>query len=216
MEIFFKKAAHEHKCSLIATGHTLDDQAETILMRIIKGSSLKGLSGISPVIYADSVKIIRPLINILKDEILSYLAYERIPYRVDMTNIDKKILRNRIRHELIPVLESYNPRIKRSLINMAESVSQDIDFIESTKGEIAKMPLTSKIRDLLIQPESVRKEIFKSLFEAAGGDIKKLTYRHWKNMDYFLRTSSIGKALDLPGHVKVTKTKDLLEFIKRV
>lgn len=213
---FFKKAALDYKCGIIATGHTLDDQAETILMRIIKGSSIRGLLGIAPVISADSVRIIRPLINTSKDDILAFLKYEKIPYCIDRTNIDKKILRNRIRHELLPYLESYNPRIKRSLVNMAASISEDMDFIEAKKNEIGKMSLTSKIRDLLIQPESVRKEIFKNLYEEAGGDLKKLTYRHWKNMDYFLRTSGIGKALDLPGRVKVTKTKDSIEFTKKV
>ncbi|MBU1656779.1 MAG: tRNA lysidine(34) synthetase TilS, partial [Candidatus Omnitrophica bacterium] len=91
---FLGSCAKKYNCGIIATGHTLDDQAETVVMRFILGSSLKGMSGIPPVRYENGLKIIRPLIRVEKKEIIQQLHAEGWPYREDHTNRDTKYFRN--------------------------------------------------------------------------------------------------------------------------
>ncbi|OGW14579.1 MAG: tRNA lysidine(34) synthetase TilS, partial [Nitrospirae bacterium GWA2_42_11] len=109
---FFNRLADDIGADKIALGHTADDQAETFLMRLLKGSGLHGLTGISPV----RDRIIRPLIDISSDEIKGYLSERDIRYRIDSSNLSPVYLRNKIRLELIPYLaKEYNPNIMDTL-----------------------------------------------------------------------------------------------------
>jgi len=219
---FLKEAAGKHGCDIIATGHTMDDQAETVLIRLITGASLKGMAGIPVVRYEGDLKIVRPLIGVEKKEVLDYLEAIRWEYCVDRTNKERKYLRNRIRHEVLPFLRNYNPKIKRALVNLSDTIREDVAFLEAEKKKVinghpgtGKGPVKIRTGDLILQPGALRKEVFKHLFSMAGGNVKKLTYRHWRDMDYFLRAGEKGKSLDFPGGVRVTKVKDEIVFKKR-
>ena len=217
---FFKKAAKKTGANIVATAHTMDDQAETVLMRIVKGASLKGVVGIHPVRLEKKVKFIRPLIEIRKKDILGFLKKERIPYRIDRTNLDDKFLRNRVRNKLLPYLRKINPQVERSLCNLADSLREDFDFIEKEKKKkralIKKRKRTYYIAlsDILLQPKAIRREMIRDAMGLTGANIKKLTFRHWKDIDLFLRTKRTGKALDLPGSVKIERRADCLIFSK--
>ncbi|MCK4851663.1 MAG: tRNA lysidine(34) synthetase TilS, partial [Candidatus Omnitrophica bacterium] len=132
---FFKQAAGKYRCNVIATGHTLDDQAETVLIRLMTGASLRGIAGIPAVRYEDDLKVIRPLIRTPKKEVLDYMGAGGWKYREDRTNKDRKYLRNRIRHEVLPFLERYNPRVRRSLANLCDTIREDLEFIELEKAK---------------------------------------------------------------------------------
>jgi len=215
---FLVSAAKKYNCGIIATGHTLDDQAETAVMRFILGSSLKGMSGIPPVRYENGLKIVRPLIRTEKKEIIQQLHAEGWPYREDHTNRDTKYFRNSIRHEVLPFLEKYNPKIRRSLANLSDTMREDAAFLDAAKQKVFPGcvrsdigPTKVKAKDMILQPAALRKEVFKELFTRAGGNVKKLTYRHWMDMDYFIRTGKAGKSLNFPG-VTVAKQKDDIIF----
>lgn len=218
---FLEESARKHECNVIATGHTMDDQAETVLIRLIKGASLKGMAGIPVVRHQGEMKIVRPLIAVEKKEVLDYLEAVGWKYREDRTNKERKHLRNRIRYEVLPFLENYNPKIKRTLVNLSDTIREDIAFLEEKKrvmddySKTGKGSVKIRTMDLILQPGALRKEVFKQLFSRAGGNVKKLTYRHWRDMDYFLRAGEKGKSLDFPGGVRVTKVKDEVEFKKR-
>ena len=107
-------------------------------MRFIKGASLKGIVGISPVRQGGRFKIIRPLIQLEKAEIVHYLNNSKLPYRIDSTNIEPIYFRNVVRREIIPFLEKYNPRLKRVLFNLAEHLREDFEFISEEKTRIQK------------------------------------------------------------------------------
>lgn len=217
---FFRKAAAENGCRTVATAHTLDDQAETVLMRIIKGASLKGVVGIHPVRFEKKVRFIRPLIGVEKKDILEYLRNYNIRFRVDLTNLSDDFLRNRIRNRVLPYLGRINPKIKRSLSNLAESLREDFEFIEEEKrrqkGIIKgrKPPCHIEIADLIRQPKPIRKEIARDALRSAGANIKKLTFRHWKEIDLFIREKAVNKSLDFPGGVRMRKTQRRLIFEK--
>lgn len=218
---FFNEAAQAAGANIIATGHTLDDQAETILMRIIKGASLKGMVGISPVREEGSLKIIRPLFELEKREIEKYLDDRGISYRIDSTNSRPIYFRNEIRSDIIPFLEKYNPRLKRVLCNLAEHLREDFEFIQQAKSALictspsGENGLEIRLKDIAVQPKALQKEIIRDALERSGGEVKRLTFRHWKDMEQFIKHNRRGNSIDLPGDIRVTRTASSLVFHKR-
>ena len=233
---FFKDIARSVKADAIATGHTLDDQAETILMRIIKGASLKGMVGISPVRKEGGIRVVRPLFELEKREIEKYLDERGVAYRVDSSNIEPIYFRNVVRKEILPYLEKYNPRIKRALFSLAEHLREDFEFIKEAK-ENSKLPgppltragagkaqtskqnngiLELKLKDIVIQPRALQKEILRDCLEGSGGEVKRLSFRHWKELEQLIARKPKGSSLDLPGDIRVTRTAVSLTFQKRL
>ena len=207
---------------MIATGHTLDDQAETILMRFIRGASLKGIVGISPVREDGRFKIIRPLIELEKTEIVQYLDHVKLPYQVDSTNITPIYFRNVVRREIMPFLEKYNPRLKRVLFNLAEHLREDFEFISEEKTRIQKdivrqhgSSVEIRLRDIVVQPRAIQKEVLRDSLEKAGGEVKKLSFRHWKEIEGLIKHGRKGNSVDLPGNIRAGRTESILVFRKR-
>ncbi len=116
----------------IAVGHNMNDQAETVLMRLLRGSGLSGLSGIPP--FREGI-VIRPLIELTRGEIESFLKQRRLRYAIDSSNLKNHHLRNRIRNELIPSLSKYQPRIVEVLGQTAEIIKREDEFMESAADE---------------------------------------------------------------------------------
>ena len=121
---FLTTTALARNCNLIALGHHADDQAETFLMRLLRGSGSAGLAGMRMV----SESVVRPLLPFHRDVLLAYLKEEGIAWREDESNQDQRFTRNRIRHHLLPVLESFNPKISSQLVGLCEQLRQDDDY----------------------------------------------------------------------------------------
>ncbi len=216
---FYGNCAARSGANVVATGHTLDDQAETVLMRIVKGSSLKGAVGILPVRQQDNIRFIRPLIELEKSEITGFLEKAGACYRIDRTNLESIYFRNVVRREILPFLAKYNPRIKRALSSFAEHLREDYEFIESCKGRFFENIGVGKdgevilpLKEIVIQPKALQKEIFRDALGRAGGDIKRLTFRHWKDLERFVRDKRSGDSMDLPGAIRVERTGQDLVF----
>ncbi len=114
----------------VLTAHTLDDQAETVLMKLLRGAWTEGLSGIHPVVLVDpngqrSGRILRPFLTTRRSEIEAYLKQIDQPWREDSTNADPSFTRNKIRHELLPQLRAYNPNLDQTLANLAELAREE-------------------------------------------------------------------------------------------
>lgn len=125
-------------CNKIAVGHTLDDQAETVIMRFIKGTGLAGLRGILPekhLFKNRDISIIRPLLCLEKKEILEVLKKEGKEYRIDRSNFSGDFFRNRIRSEVLPLLLKYNPQIKKQVAQTSFLIQDDFAFIEKCAAE---------------------------------------------------------------------------------
>lgn len=218
---FFSEAAKKACATVIATGHTLDDQAETVLMRIIKGSSLKGIVGISPARSEGAVRLIRPLIELEKSEIVRYLDENDIQYRIDSSNLEPVYFRNVVRSEIIPFLEKYNPRLKRVLSNLAEHLREDFEYIAGEKARIgceiahaAGSGIEIKLKDIAVQPRAIQKEILRDSLEKAGGEVKKLSFKHWKEIEGLIRRKNKGNSVDLPGSIRAKRTESSIVFSK--
>jgi len=122
---FLITVAKTEQARWIALGHTADDHAETFLMNLLRGTGGDGLSGIPKIREG---KIIRPLLHATREEILACLRENHIPFRFDPSNQDKRYLRNRIRHDLIPMLQTYNPNIKKTIVRIASVLTEETSF----------------------------------------------------------------------------------------
>ena len=130
----FARAVREGRADLVATGHTRDDQAETVLLRLIRGAGPAGLAGIRPRIGA----VVRPLLDIRRSELREYLRVRGLPHREDPTNRDEGILRNRVRHRLIPFLaEHFSPAVTDALARGAAIARDDADWLDQAANAAA-------------------------------------------------------------------------------
>ena len=138
-ELFASLIAQGHADSVL-TAHTLDDQAETVLMKLLRGAWTEGLSGIHPVVLVDKAKpggkILRPLLAVRRAELEDFLRARNQPWRTDSSNSDEAFTRNRVRHQLLPILREYNPSLDQTLANLAELAREDEARWQAELGRI--------------------------------------------------------------------------------
>ena len=144
----------------IATAHTADDNAETLLMHLIRGTGLKGLGGISPVLG----NRIRPMLTVTREQVLSFLAEYHIAYVDDSSNAQDAFLRNRLRHHVMPLLREENPKIAENLSQMALSLRQD----EAALAKMAEFESLPDIFTLRSSPEAVRRRMLEQFLKNCG------------------------------------------------
>lgn len=133
---WFRQLLSEIPLDAIATAHTLDDQAETVLAKILRGAWTEGLSGIHPKVV-DAGSILRPFLAVSRTEIEQYLRTLNQPWREDSTNADTAFTRNRIRHEILPLLETCNPRLRQHLAQMAVLARDEESWWQAEIARIA-------------------------------------------------------------------------------
>ena len=139
---FLFDTAEKNQAAAVITAHHANDRAETVLLHLLRGTGIDGLSGMRPYAlpnpFSETIPLIRPLLGITRAEIEAYMAANRIPYREDSSNTDTEFTRNRIRLDLIPKLErEYNPKIVESLCRLAETASADADLLNEITGSTA-------------------------------------------------------------------------------
>ncbi|HAM39397.1 MAG TPA: tRNA lysidine(34) synthetase TilS [Elusimicrobia bacterium] len=168
----FEEIAGKFNCSKIATGHTLDDNAETVLMWIIRGCGLKGLSGIPP----KRGRIIRPILCISKNEILNYLNSYKLRFCKDKTNLFTKFTRNKIRLNVLPRMEEINPKVKKNIFVLSEILRNNY----ASKLSVGRVDTFKKKYYNSVNYNFKEKTVF---FDVDKLDIKKINKRNWKNGD---------------------------------
>lgn len=142
---FFERLRKEYEACKIAIAHNMDDQAETVLMRIIRGTGLDGLRAMD---YKNNF-IIRPIMDFSKNDILDYLNSEKIPYNIDYTNLETDYTRNKIRLDIIPQIEKINENFKKSLISLSEIAKSDVSILEDVEYKKFKNILVKKDKDFI-------------------------------------------------------------------
>jgi tRNA(Ile)-lysidine synthase len=214
---FLEEVRESHMAGKIALGHNLNDQAETVLMRIMRGSGPPGIAGIPPV--RDNV-IIRPLIGVKRQEIMDYLKVRRIPYAFDSSNTDKRYLRNRIRLELLPMMQDYEPQVIDRLCRLADIIREEDLFIETmASGWIDReaesaidggisVPLSSFVN----LPGPLRNRVARHILKRIGRSIRKIGYDHIQAVLGLADGKGSQSMLDLPNGLRVRKIYDSLEF----
>ncbi len=202
------QAALEAGANRIALGHTLDDQAETFFMRILRGSGPSGLSSIPPVRRA----LIRPLINTRKSDILEYLGAKGIEAVEDSSNLKDHYMRNRLRQVLMPVLEKINPSIIETIGRTAEVLSDEERYFFIEVNKALMRLITSKGDDhieLFLMPfETLDRAIARRVLRRAVQEtrsLRRLGHVHIEDILRLLLKGQPGDSIDLPGDIKVIK-----------
>ncbi len=195
----------DYKC--IVTAHNANDNAETVIFNLSRGSGSKGISGIKPVIN----NIVRPLIYCSKEEILEYCKENSISYVNDSTNMDTDYTRNYIRHEIIPMLEKINPSFLDSCIRMGELLRDDEKFIQS-------------ICDKIIEENKIKSRISTELFISQERPVasRLLMYLAKEALDRkaidaclkLAKEGKVGQYINLPNKLSFKKERGYVKFIK--
>lgn len=197
----------------VALGHHADDQVETFLMRLIRGAGLEGLSAMAPV----RGYLIRPFIELFKDEILAYLDENGLKSRLDASNEDTALLRNRIRLELIPNLLSYNPQFKYSLLKTIEAVREDHVYLEkhSSKAfnalaQVKPDEVRFPIEDITREAKALQRRLVRQAICTVKGDLRQIEFKHIEAVLDGIEGGPAGLGIDLPGEVYIFAEYDWL------
>jgi len=203
-----EKTAYEMNVHRIALGHTADDQAETLLMRLFRGSGPTGLSGIPPL----RGWIIRPLIEIERRDIERYLEEEKIDFIVDSSNLRKDYLRNKIRLSLIPMLRDFNPNIIETLSKTAEIFRDEEKYFEilvaKTLMRLISRRFAHRIELFLYPLENMEKVILRKVLRRAIEDTKGLpgiSFMHVEDIIWLIKYGKAGDSIHLPKGLKAIK-----------
>ncbi|MCM8779945.1 MAG: tRNA lysidine(34) synthetase TilS [Candidatus Omnitrophica bacterium] len=220
---FLFRVAKRCRANKIAIGHTRDDQAETVLMRIIRGTGLYGLNAILPKRKISGFTVIRPLIEVSRRQIESYLKKKKIKARLDKSNLEDIYFRNKIRNILLPLLEKeFNPNIKGALANLAETAAADYDYLFKKAGCLNPKPKAQNPKlikfDLgklgRLHPAMLRMAL-RLAYARMKGDLRKLTFQHLKEIEDLIFNRPVNSIIDLPAGVSVIKRKKFTLFYKR-
>ena len=213
---FLNKIFEDYQAQKIALGHNLQDQAETVLLNLLRGSGLEGLKGFLPM---RDGKFIRPLIEISRQEIMSFLNEAGIPYRHDSSNKNKIYLRNQIRSELIPYLkEKFNPKIEENLAQMADILRPEDEFIRQHVAHALKSSFIERQQDLILLKiadinklhPAIRWRLFKTLLESLSPAKNGFSFIHIKSLDNLAQKCDSGKIIVLPLGIEARREYDNL------
>lgn len=186
----------------LATAHTADDNAETVLMHLVRGTGLKGLGGISPV----RGNIIRPMLTVTRQEVLAFLREYCLTHIEDSSNCTDAFLRNRIRHHIIPLLRQENPSLSEKLSQMALRLRQDEQILQSlTEGELPEVPALRQM------PQSLRNRYLAGFLERAG--VKEPASEHILLAQSLVFSEKPSAKASFPGGVTVCRNYDRLELL---
>jgi tRNA(Ile)-lysidine synthase len=221
---FLIRTACARGANRIAFGHHADDQAETLLMRLVRGAGPGGLSGMPPFReLAGGLALVRPLLRIYKKELVAYCEEHGIPYVVDSSNLEPKYFRNRIRLELIPQLERYNPRVVPSLVRLSELLAEEDRYLD----EQAERALSASVcrteegcsfrrADFAAQPVALQRRWIKLILSylSTKGDLSDF------QVIEAARTAALSSApahlsLDLGGGVTLVRDYEQVRILRR-
>ncbi len=209
--------AEEIKCSAIAVAHTADDQAETILHHLVRGTGITGLQGIPRTRWlSDSVRLVRPLLDVSRAQIEAWLSAIGQDTRVDASNSDTTLTRNRIRHSLLPLLAGeFNPQIHRVLGTLAIQAGELADFVGAQAESLVRdiqvtaMPDSLRIdcdvfRD---QPIVLVREALRRIWQDQEWPQKRMGFREWQRL---AEIAIDGGAVSLPERIDARRRGSLL------
>jgi len=240
---FLRRTAERLGARFVATAHTADDQAETVLHRIIRGTGLSGLAGIPSVRpLTDDIALVRPLLAATRRKVLDHLAAIGQDYRSDSSNADLRWVRNRMRHELLPLLRAnFNSDVNEALVRLAAQAADAQQLIANLAAELAKgcvsveleglrgvesqraqlrggaqrataRRATINCRQLAGQPPIVVREVCKNVWAQANWPQQAMGYLEWQQLAAHVQGEGDGPTLNLPGNVQARRHGDTVDL----
>jgi tRNA(Ile)-lysidine synthase len=215
---FYQRLLHEHGYTKLALGHQADDNAESVLLHLLRGSGIRGLSGIPP---KRAGAIVRPLIETRRSDIEAYLKAHGIAHIEDASNNDMRFQRNRIRHHLMPLLQrDYNPNI-HSCLNRLAGLCRDEQtwlrtmiqpMVESISTDSGPEGLELRADGLLNAPTAAQRRLIRTALRNWLGDLKRVGRDHIDAVIDLLYNQATGSRLNLPRHIVAERTIDGVRF----
>ena len=213
---FFDKTINKYKSKYLLTAHHGDDLIETILMRMGRGSNLRGYSGFSIENKRNNYEVLKPLIYYTKNDIMLYLEKNNIPYVIDNTNLKDEYTRNRYRHNVLPFLKEENKNVHEKYLKFSETLILYDDYIENIANQELKKVYTNDVLDLnkykkldiLIQ----KKILGIILYSIYKDNITLITDNNVNEIENIMISNKPNISIKLPNNISVTKEYDKLSF----
>lgn len=217
---FFNDLVRKYSADYLMTAHHGDDLVETVLMRIVRGSTLKGYSGFNKILDNGDYKTIRPLVFVSKDDILKYNEENEIPFVIDKSNFKGKYTRNRYRMNILPFLKEEDRRVHEKFIKFSETLEEYDSFINSEiRKAIKRVYNDNKIDikkykklDYLIQ----KKIVYYILEDIYKENLLIINDKHVKLIVDLLNSKRANAKICLPHNIEAVKNYDELEFSKEI
>ncbi|MBQ1351395.1 MAG: tRNA lysidine(34) synthetase TilS [Oscillospiraceae bacterium] len=211
---FLQETAETLSADRIATAHTADDNVETILMRLVRGSGLSGLCGIPP----RRGKIVRPFLELSRQDIMAYLNTYALPYREDESNKDLTYTRNRLRHEVLPILRELNPNLPSTVAAAVRSLRQDNDCLNAAAArhrtliQPAERSRVLSRTALLRLPPALSSRLFYQTLDEMGASRKDISAVHISAIRHLIEGEDPSGRVTLPHGIVVQRVYDELLF----
>ncbi len=228
---FLAKTAKRKRAPIVLTAHTMDDQAETVLLNLLRGSGLDGLGGIEPVRalnQGSETLLVRPLLSwARRRNTATYCQSRGIEFRVDEMNTDERFARVRVRTQLLPLMQSFNPKLVEALARTAEVLREDKNALDLAAGRLLELSIATDesaragekgcppLRtDLLASAHSaLRRRALRQWLRHCRGDLRRIERVHVLALEALLFGDRGGRIVELPGGAKVSRRRRLLHFI---
>ncbi|QXM07239.1 tRNA lysidine(34) synthetase TilS [Crassaminicella indica] len=215
----FDEVMKKMNANKIAVAQNMDDQAETVLMRLMRGTGLEGLSAID---YVRDEKIIRPILDIRRKEIEDYCNEYNLKPRIDKTNLEAVYTRNRIRLELIPYIEKYfNKNIKETLSRTTNIIREDKDFLNIAAKKAYHQVVIKNNSDIRINKKAfeekhpaIQRRILREAINQSMGELKDVQHKHIEKLLDFIKYGSVGREIHLPKGIYAVLDYDAMMIKK--
>jgi len=210
--IFLFKVARRFKTNKIALGHTLDDQAETVLMRIIRGTGLYGLMAMFPKRRINNFIIVRPLLEVSRSQISGYLKAIGVSPRIDSTNLKNDFSRNKIRNKVLKEIRSINPKAQENLCRFAKTAFTDYDYLhkqaKSKLGNVKNKRIKISLREFSKYHLALQRMVMRVALERLSGSLSTFTFKHWEEISCLVKHRPAGSIVNITKGISVKKNKD--------
>ncbi|MEN8136661.1 MAG: tRNA lysidine(34) synthetase TilS [Thermodesulfobacteriota bacterium] len=213
---FLERVAEELDAVAIAVAHTADDQAEEVLLRLIRGAGRNGLAGMAVVNYRG---VIRPLLQVSKDQLLDYLSERNIPFLEDSSNVERDFLRNRVRLDLLPYLEeNFNPAIRQTLLRTADILGTEDGLLDKLAQDLYRQAVSTAedsesiradIKVILAGHPALRRRVVEQILLELGG---RASFQYIDKLLELAASDGNGNELHLAEGLRVVKRAGTLDF----
>jgi tRNA(Ile)-lysidine synthase len=226
---FLERTAKRTKATHILVAHTMDDQAETVLLRLVRGSASEGLSGMEAVRKISSssrIEIVRPLLSwARRSDTEAYCKHRRVDFQVDPMNLDEQFARVKIRRQLLPLMQSFNNRIVETLSRTASLLREDSESLGGDAGKLLEQASRKSkekgktdypaldVNVLAQAPPALRRRALRQWLSDGRGDLRRIERVHLLGVERLLEGSKGGRVAELPNGTRVRRIKGWLELI---
>jgi tRNA(Ile)-lysidine synthase len=224
---FLERTAKRKSAQFVLTAHTMDDQAETVLLRLMRGSAGAGLGGMEAMrdLGAGAIKLVRPLLWARRTDTENYCRVRKSTYLTDEMNSDLGLARVRVRHQLLPLMQSFNNRIVEAISRTATQMREDRAVLATGSNELLRQASISgkvpqnetktpalDVKVLANEPPALRRRALRQWLSGARGSTRRLEMVHLLAVEKLLEGTVGGRTVELPGGGRVRRVRNRLEF----